>query len=248
MVKYNHCEKCKSVYNTAPWIDEVHTYNGICPSCMAGEQQGNQMQQESAEDHMGDKHNTDHAEEMKDNHETTQSSLIEIERNLLSKIEQKANDVISGEGSIDVLIKEIKVGLVDKAKKRIEETFKSFDVNKIDAQKVIDYVEKTFDYLSEYKEFMYDVVKKLQDKPKMKVKTAIDKVFKETMANIPKDVAKDVLFNRKAMLKKVFEKAVKWYSIYSDTKDVLELYKKMVLHPFNKIQKKLSTLPFYDSS
>jgi len=82
----------------------------------------------------------------------------------------------------------------------------------------------------------------------MKVKTAIEKVFKETMANMPKDVAKDVLLNKKAMLKTVFGKAVKWYSIYSDTEDVYELTKKMVLHPFNEIQKKLSTLPFYISS
>ncbi|GAI87791.1 unnamed protein product, partial [marine sediment metagenome] len=76
-----------------------------------------------------------------------------------------------------------------------------------------------------------------------KVKTAIEKVFKESMANMSKDVAKDVLLYKKAMLKNVFGKAVKWCSIYSDTKDVLELTKKMVLHPFITIQNKLSTLP-----
>ena len=265
MVKYNHCEKCKSVYDTASWIGEVHIYNGICPTCIAREQQENHKQQESArrvseqnrdmfsrlknaEDRMVNKHDTEHTERMKDLHETTQSSPLEIEKSLLSRLEQKANDVLSGEGSVDVLIKEIKVELVDKAKERIGDTFQIFDANKINAQKVIDYVENTFDYLSEYKDYMDKIVKKLQDKPKIKVKTAIEKVFKETMANMPKDVAKDVLLNKKATLKTVFGKAVKWYSIYSDTKDVYELTKKMVLHPFNEIQKKLSTLPFYTSS
>ncbi len=248
MVKYTHCEKCKRIYNTKTWIGEVHTYNGICPSCIAGEQQENQMQQDSAEDHIMNKDDTEYTKRMKDNLESTLSSPIEIERSLLSSLEQKANDVLSGEGSIDVLIKEIKDGLVDKAKERIGETIQSFDASKIDAQKVVDYVEKTFEYLSEYKEYMDNVVKKLQDNPKMKVKTAIEKVFKETMANMPKDVAKDVLLNKKAMLKIVFGKTVKWYNIYSDTKDVYELTKKMVLHPFNEIQKKFSTLPFYTSS
>jgi len=121
-------------------------------------------------------------------------------------------------------------------------------VNKIDAQKVVDYAENILDYLSEYIDYMNNVVKKLQDNPKMKVKTAIDKFFKESMANMPKDVAKDVLLNKKAMLKTVSDKAVNWYSIYSDTKDIFELTKKMGLHPFNEIQKKLSTLPFYASS
>ena len=248
MVKYNHCEKCKRVYNTETWIGEVHTYNGICPSCIAGEQQENQMQQDSAEDHIMNKDDTEYTKRMKDNLESTQSSPIEIERSLLSSLEQKANDVLSGEGSIDILIKEIKDGLVDKAKERIGETIQGFDASKIDAQKVVDYAEKTFDYLSEYKVYMDNVLKKLQDKPKMKVKTAIEKVFKETMANMPKDVAKDVLLNKKAMLKIVFGKTLKWYNIYSDTKDVYELTKKMVLHPFNEIQKKLSTLPFYTSN
>ena len=50
------------------------------------------------------------------------------------------------------------------------------------------------------------------------------------------------------MLKTLSDKAVKWYNIYADTKDVFELTKKMGLHPFNEIQKKLSTLPFYTSS
>ena len=248
MVKFNHCEKCKRVYNTETWIGEVHTYKGICPSCIAGEQQENQMQQESAEEHIMNKDDMEYTKRMKDNLESTQSSPIEIERSLLSSLEQKANDVLSGEGSIDILIKEIKDGLVDKAKERIRETIQGFDASKIDAQKVVDYTEKTFDYLSEYKVYMDNVVKKLQDKPKMKVKTAIEKVFKETMANMPKDVTKDVLLNKKAMLKIVFGKTVKWYNIYSDTKDVYELTKKMVLHPFNEIQKKLSTLPFYTLS
>lgn len=248
MVKYKHCEKCKSVYNTATWIGEVHAYNGICPSCIAGDKQEYQMQQEVAEDHKGDKHDTEHAETMKDNHKSMQSSPTEIDRRLLSSLEQKANEVLSSEGSIVVLIKEIKDDLVDKAKERIGETFKSFDVNKIEAQKVVDFAENTLDYLSEYKDYMDEVVKKLQDKPKMKVKTAIDKVFKESIANMPKDVAKDAFLNKKAILKTVSDKAVKLYTIYSDTKDVFELTKKMGLHPYKEIQKKLSTLPFYVSS
>jgi len=247
MVKYNHCEKCKRIYSTVAWVGEVHSYNGICPSCMAGEQQENQMQQESAEDHIVNKYDTEHPERMEDIHGSTQSSPIQIEKSLLSSLEQKANEVFSGGGSIDVLIKEINIGLIDKAKERIEETFQSFDAKKIDAQKVVDYVENTFDYLSEYKDYMDNVDIKLQGNRKMKVKTAIEKVFKESMANMPKDVAKDVLLYKKAMLKTVFGKAVKWYSIYSDTKDVLELTKKMVLHPFITIQNKLSTLPFYAS-
>ncbi len=248
MVKYNHCEKCKSVYGTESWIGEVHIYSGICPSCMEGEQQENQMQQESTEEHIVDKHDRQENERMKDIHESVQSSPIEIEKNLLSSLEQKANDVLFGESSIDVLIKEIKDDLVDNSRKRIEETFQSFDVGKIDAQKVVDYVDNILAYLSEYKDYMDNVIIKIQNKPKIKVKTAIDKVFKESMVNMPKDIAKDVLLNKKAMLKTVFDKAVKWYKIYSDTKDVLELTKKMVIHPFNEIQKKLYTLPFYDSS
>ncbi|MBA7713874.1 hypothetical protein ES703_122884 [subsurface metagenome] len=248
MVKYNHCEKCKKVYNTALYIGEVHTYNGICPSCMAGEQQEDQLQQEIAEDLIVNKYDSEQVEAIKEIHESTQSSPIEIEKNLLSRLEQKANEVLSSGGSVDVLIKEIKDGLVEKAKERIEEVFQSFDVNKIDAQKVVDYVENTCNYVSEYKGYMDCVVKKLQDKPKMKVKTAIEKVFKETMSNMPKDVAKDALLNKKAMLKAVFGEAMECYSIYSDTKDALELTKKMVLHPFKTIQNKLSTLPFYAAS
>ena len=247
MVKYNHCEKCKNVYNTETWIGVVHAYNGICPSCLAGEQQENQMEQESAEDHMVDKHDTEHAEKMKANHESTQSSPLEIERSLLSKLEQKANDVFSGMGSINVLIKEIQDDLVDKAKERIEETFQSFDVNKIEAQKTVDYAESILSYLSEYKDFIDSVVKTIEFKPKMKIKAAIDKVFKEAMANLPKDVAKDVLLSRKTILKTVSDKAVKLYNIYSDTEDVFELTKKMGLHPFNEIQRNLKTLPFYTS-
>jgi len=243
MVKYNHCEKCKSVYSTTPWIGEVHAYNGICPSCMAGEQQDNQMQQESIEDHV-----MENTEATKDILESTQSSPLEIERRLLSSLEQKANDVISGEGSIVVLIKEIKDDLVDKAKERIEETFKGFDVNKIEAQEVVDYTENILEYLGEYIDYMDNVAKKLQGNPKMKVKTALNKVFKDSIGNIQKDVGRDSFLNKKAILKTVSDKAVKCYNIYSDTKDVFELTKKMGLHPFNEIQKKLSTLPFYASS
>ncbi len=82
----------------------------------------------------------------------------------------------------------------------------------------------------------------------MKVKTALDKVSKESMASLPKDIAKDVFLSRKALLKTVSENAVNWYNIYSDTKDAFELIKKLGLHPFNEIQKKLNTLPFYDST
>ena len=248
MVKYNHCEKCKSVYSTAPWIGEVHAYNGICPSCMTGEQQDNQLQQENIEDHALDKNDTDNSEVMKDNHKSTQSSPLEIEKKLLSSLEQKANVVLSGEGSIFVLIKEIKDDLVDKAKERIGETFKSFDVNKIEAQKVVDHAENILDYLSEYKDYMDDLVKKLQDNPKMKVKTAIDKVFKESIANLPKNVSKEEFLNKKVILKTVSDKAVKLYNFYSDTNDILDLTKKMGLHPFYEIQKKLNTLPFYNSN
>jgi hypothetical protein len=215
---------------------------------MEGEQQENQMQQESVEDYMVNKFDTEHVEGMSDIQESTQSSALEIEKSLLSRLEQEANDVLSGGGSMNVLIKEIRVGLVDKANERIGETFQSFDAGKIDAEKIVDFVENTCDYLSEYKDYMDCVVTKLQNKPKMKVKTGLEKVFKETIANMPKDVAKDVLLNKKATLKTVFEKAVEWYSIYSDTNDVLELTKRMVLHPFNEIQRKLSTLPFYASS
>ncbi|MFW9874974.1 MAG: hypothetical protein ACFFG0_17850, partial [Candidatus Thorarchaeota archaeon] len=233
------------VYNTESWIDEVHTYNGICPSCMEKAQQENKMQQETAGDTLVTEYDTEHAEKIKDIDEKTQISPIEIEKILLSSLEHSANDILTSGGSIDVLIKEIKDGLIDKAKVRIEETFQSFDVNKIDTQKVVDYVEKTFDYLSEYKDFMDDVVNKIQVKSKIKVKAAIEKVFKETMVIMPKDIAKDVFLNKKAILKTVFEKAEKWYSIYSDTDDKLELTTKMIIHPIKEIQKKLSTLPFY---
>ncbi len=250
MVKYNHCEKCRSVINTESWIGEVHAYTGTCPSCMAREHPENLITDEKLEIHrekpqIGNKYNTEHSDKMNDIHESTQSSPIEIEKSLLSRLEQKANDFLSGGGSIDVLIKEIKVELVDKAKERIGETFKSFDANKINAQKVIDYVENMFDYLSVYKEYMDKLVKKLQDKPKINVKTAIEKVFKETMTNMPRDVPKNVFLNKKVMLKTAFGEAVGCYGIYSDTKDSLELTKKMFLHPFKTIQNKLSTLPFY---
>jgi len=247
MVKYNHCEKCKKVYNTEPWIGEVHTYSGICPSCITEEQQENQMQIETAEIHIANRHDTEQDYKTEDAYESTQSSPLEVEKSLLSRLEQMANDILSDQGSMDVLIKELKLGLVDKAKERIEATFQSFDVNKIDAQKVVDFAEKTFSYLSEYKDYMDNVVIKLQANPKMKVKTAIEKVYKDSLGKIPKNVAKDVLLNKKVMLKTVLGKSVKWYSIYADTDNELELTKKMVLHPFNEIQKKLSALPFYAS-
>ncbi len=247
MVKYKHCENCKSIYDTESWIGEVHTYAGFCSSCMTEDKEENQMQQEGAENHIEDKHERDHVEKPKDIQERTQSSPIEVERNLLSSLEQKANDVLSGKGSINVLIKEIQDGLVDKAKERIEETFQSFDVNKIDAQKVIASTEDIMAYLAEYKDFMDIVVLKIQNKPKMKVKTAIDKVFKESMTNMSKDVSKDILLNKKAMLNTVSDQALKWYKINSDTKDALELTKKMLLNPINEIQKNLRSLPFYDS-
>ena len=243
MVKYYHCEKCKKVYNTENWIGEVHTYNGSCSSCIEKELQEKQTQQE--QEPINDIYSTESPSPMKNAIETTQSSPIEIEKNLLLNLAQKAHDILSSGGSIEVLIKEIRDGLVEKAKERIEETIQGFDISKIEAQRVIEYTENTFCYLSEYKDFMDNVVKKLQDKPKTKIKTALEKTFKETMTNMPKDVAKDVLLNKKATLKTVFEKAVKWYNLYSDTEDVNELTKKMFLHPFNEIQNKFSTLPFY---
>ncbi len=246
MVKYNHCEKCKKIYNTEVWIGEVHIYDGFCSSCMPVEKEENQMKQESAKDHIVAKHDREHIERIEDYHEIAQSSPIEIERNLLLCLEQKVNDVLSSNGSINVLIKEIKDDLVDKAKERIEETFQSFDVNKIDAQKVVDYADNILAYLSEYKDYMDNVNIKIQAKPKMKVKTAIDKVFKESMANLPRHVTKDILINEKEMLKIVSERASNFYKIYSGMKEPFEITKKMVLHPFTEIQKNLRTLPFYD--
>ncbi len=249
MVKYIHCEKCKKVINTEPWIGEVHTYNGLCPSCVEIEQEeplgDEKLEIESEKQMIEDITNIEHTEKIMEVDESTQSSQIEIEKKILSNLEQRVNDVLSGGGSIDVLIKEIKLGLVDKARDRIEKTFQSFDVNKIDAQKTVDYVEKTFEYLSEYKDYMDNVIIKIRTKPKMNVKTAIEKVYKDIMSEIPKGVAKDVIDNKKTMLKIVNGKALKWYSIHSDTNDVMDITKKMVLHPFNEIQKKLSTLPFY---
>ena len=241
MVKYNHCEKCKSVINTTPWIGEVHAYEGICPSCLSEEQQTNQVQQEITDDHLVEKHDTNKTENI-------QSSPLEIERRLLSSLEQKANEVFSGEGSIVVLIKEIKDDLIDKAKVRIGETYKSFEVNKIEAQKAIDYAENILNCLGEYKDYVECLDRKLQDNPKMKVKTAINKVLKESIANLPKNVSKEEFLNKKIILKTVSDKAVNLYNIYSDTKDVFELTKKMGIHPFNEIKEKLSTLPFYLSN
>jgi hypothetical protein len=246
MVKYYHCERCKRIYNTETWIGEVHLYDGVCSSCNAEEQQKGQIQQENVDTQTENKVINEQAETLNVIREATRASPIELEKELLLRLEQMANDVLSNQGSIDVLIKEIKIGLVDKAKERIDETIQSFDVSRIEAQKVITYVEKTFEYLSEYKNYMDDVAKKLQDKPKMKVKPALEKVFKESMTKLPKNIAKDALLNKKTMLKNVFGKAQKWFNIYSDIEDVNELTKKMVLHPFNEIQKKLRTLPFYN--
>ncbi|MFW9825941.1 MAG: hypothetical protein ACFFE4_23580, partial [Candidatus Thorarchaeota archaeon] len=117
-----------------------------------------------------------------------------------------------------------------------------------DAQKAIDYAESILDYLSEYKEYMDNVIIKLHDKPKLKVKAAIDKVLKESISDIPKDISKDTLFNKKAMLNTVSDKAMEWYNFYSDTKDALKLINKMVLHPFKEIQEKFYSLPFYNSN
>ncbi|MFX0004450.1 MAG: hypothetical protein ACFE9C_13485 [Candidatus Hodarchaeota archaeon] len=247
MVKYYHCEKCKKIFHTETWIGEVHAYNGICTSCIAKEQQEDQIQLENVNDLPINHYDTEPNQRLEIDLEHIQSLPIEVEKSLLSGLEQKALDVLSGKNSINVLIKEIKDELIDKAKDRIEDTIQSFDASKIEAQKVVDYAEKTFDYLSEYKDYMDNVIKKLQDKPKMKVKTAIEKVFKETITNIHTDVPKDVVLNKKETIKNVFGKAVKWYNIYSDTEDIYELNKKMFLHPFNEIQKKLSTLPFYSS-
>jgi len=247
MVKYHHCEKCKSIYDTEPWIGEVHIYNGTCPSYMEGDHEEIHISLENVEENLLDEHVKEQAEIIQNTHKHTRSSSLEIEKEILSNLEQKANDVLSGKGSINVLIKEIKDDLIDKAKERIEETFQSFDVNKIDAQKTVDYAESILSYLNEYKDFIDSVVKAIESKPKLKVRTALDKVSKESLANLPKDIAKDVLLDRKALLKTVSEKAGKWYNIYSDMKNPFELIKKMGLHPFNEIQKKLNTLPFYDS-
>jgi hypothetical protein len=247
MVKYIHCEKCKDIYNTEPWIGEVHIYNGICSSCSVENQQENHIPKES-EEHLTDtQFDTEPVEVNRISLESPRSSPSEIDKNLLSNLTQKAHDVLSSQGSIDVLIKEIKDDLVDKARERIEGTFQSFDAGKIDAQKVVDSVENMLYYLSEYRDYMDKVIKRIQDKPKMKIKTAIDKVFKESTSNISKEVAKDTFLNKKNMIKIVYGKALKWYDIYSKTEDTLELTKKMVLHPFNEIQKKLSILPFYSS-
>ncbi len=66
MVKYYHCEKCKGIYNTETWIGEVHTYSGFCPSCLEGEQQENQIKQESAEDYVVNKYDSEQVEAIKE--------------------------------------------------------------------------------------------------------------------------------------------------------------------------------------
>jgi len=95
MVKYNHCERCKSIYNTEPWIGEVHAYTGVCPSCMEKEQQEDISQQEIAEDYIGNQFDSEQVEVINEVHESTQSSPIEFEKNLLSGLEQKADEVFS---------------------------------------------------------------------------------------------------------------------------------------------------------
>jgi hypothetical protein len=246
MVKYYHCEECKSIYETEPWIGEVHTYSGICSSCKENEEETNQISKERIGEKIMNEFTKEQTETVRNIDEQTRSTTAQIDEKLLMSLEQKANDVFIGKGSINVLIKEIKDDLIIKAKERIEETFQSFDVNKIDAQKTVGHAENILSYLSEYKDFMDSVVKTIEIKPKMKVKTALDKVSKESLGNLPKDIAKEVLLNRKALLKTVSEKAAQWYKIYSDTKDPFVLIKKMGLHPFSEIQKMLKTLPFYD--
>jgi hypothetical protein len=246
MVKYHHCERCKDIYDTEQWIGEVHTYNGICTSCKEEQQDAEDKAPESVEENNLENYVKEQAETIRNIHEQTRSTPIEIEKKFISDLEQKANEVFLGKGSINVLIKEIKDDLITKAKDRIEETFQSFDVNKKDAQKTVGNAENILSYLSEYKDFMDSVVKTIEIKPKMKVKTALDKVSKESLGNLPKDIAKEVLLNKKTVLKVVSQKAAQWYKQYSDTKDPFVLIKKMSLHPFNEIQKMLKTLPFYD--
>ncbi|MFX0007101.1 MAG: hypothetical protein ACFFAV_10280, partial [Candidatus Hermodarchaeota archaeon] len=108
MVKYYHCEKCKKVYNTENWIGEVHTYNGSCSSCIEKESQEQQTQQEQKP--LNDIYRTGSPLPMKNAIETTQSSPLEIEKNLLLNLAQRAEDILSSGSSIDVLIKEIRDG------------------------------------------------------------------------------------------------------------------------------------------
>ncbi|MFX0031019.1 MAG: hypothetical protein ACFE8B_17525, partial [Candidatus Hermodarchaeota archaeon] len=91
MVKYNHCEKCKSIYSTTPWIGEVHTYEGICPSCEAEEQQKSEISEVDVEDQIVNEFDVEHIEEMQDLQEITHSSPLEIDKDLLSNLEQKAS-------------------------------------------------------------------------------------------------------------------------------------------------------------
>jgi len=53
---------------------------------------------------------------------------------------------------------------------------------------------------------MDSIVIKLHNKSKLNAKTAIEKVYKETMGNMSKDVTKDVLLNKMVTLKIVFKK------------------------------------------
>jgi hypothetical protein len=236
---------CKKVISSENWIGEVHLYEGFCSSCSELKQESDISKGSTVEKLVNE---AKQVEETIIPCETSHDSQLEIEMALLSNLTQKADDVLSHQGSINVFIKEIKDDLVDKAKERIEQSIQSFDVKKIEAQKVINYTEGIFDLISDYNDYMNDIINKLQDKPKMKVKNAIEKVYKDSMAILPKDIAKDVLLGKKAMLKTICNKATKSYDIYSYIEDINELTKKMALHPFHVIQEKLSTLPFYRAS
>jgi hypothetical protein len=248
MVKYNHCEKCKKVLNTEPWIGVVHAYNGICSSCMEEENHENDTKQDNKGDINLDKKDKDILEKLEESTENCITLPLERDKILLSNLEKKANEVISGESSIYVLIKEIKDDLINKANERIEETYESFDINKIEAQKVVKNTEYILEYLSDYKEYMDKLINKLKEKPSLKIKSTLGKIHKESIANLPKSITKEMLLDKKEVLKIVFTKTEEFYNFYSETEDVFELTKKMGLHPFTEIQRELSTLPFYRSN
>ena len=231
--------------NTEPWIGEVHAYNGICPSCMEKEQDENQVSEEGVDDITLDKKDEEKGEVLEKTLEIPQKEPDEIDKILLSSLEEKANDVLSGKGSIHVLIKEIKDDLINKANERIEETYESFDINKKEAQQVVKNAEFILQYLTEYKEYLDELNNRLKEKPSLKIKSTLGKIHKESMASLPKGITKEMLLDKKELLKLVSTKTEEFYGIYSDTEDVFELTKKMGLHPFNEIQKELNTLPFY---
>lgn len=237
MVKYSHCEKCKSIYNTETWIGEVHVYEGVCPSCLKEEKEEGKNQISPIRVEEPEKV----IEEVNDVLEPPQ---LELERITLSSLEQRAHDVYYGEGSIYVLIKEINDDLVRKAKERIDQAYESFDINKKEAQKIVTNVETILEYLGEYKLYMDKLVEKLQIDPKIKIKTAIDKVFKESISNLPKQ-SKKIFQDKKIILKKVYDKSIDSYNRFSEIGDIFELTKQMSLDPFNEIREKLSNLPFY---